>query len=126
MTTPELRATAERYRREAYKPGHFGELDHRNVGYLTSDDGWADRVILAEAYLAEHHADDDEEVTAEWEQSLVLAGDFAGYKIVKVEHGHLIVDSPTGDRRQYGAYKTTRGDLRRLCAALGIELEGTP
>ena len=51
-TATEISIAADRYAREAYAPGHFGDPDYRNLGYLTSEDGWSDRVVLSNAYIA--------------------------------------------------------------------------
>lgn len=61
---PAVREALERYRREAYATGHFGDPEYRNVGYLTSEGGWSDRAILANAYAAEHPEPPDPGPTA--------------------------------------------------------------
>lgn len=85
--------------------------------------------------LAEHPADDDEAVTEEWLESVgfkhrVLRSEF-GYECMSI---YLKIDNDdqwffgTDYGHEFDAevmLKTpaTRGDLRRLCKALGIELK---
>ena len=68
MTTQSsaVREAAERYRANAYLPGHFGSAAYRNAGYITSEDGWADRMILSNWAVEQIAADDDLPITAEW------------------------------------------------------------
>lgn len=100
--------------------GHsWYEIDHRS---------------LAGAYFAEHPADDAEPVTDDWLKSV-------GFTIRGQCYGELAC--PPGETRwsleldQFGAlpvasnehpfrnYCKTRGEIRRLCSALGIELTTT-
>lgn len=82
--------------------------------------------VLAKAYLAEHPADDDEPVTAEWLESIGANSDdglfFTGHDAVDFEltefEGTWHVD--VGWRTI--CLVETRGDVRRLLAALGIEV----
>jgi len=135
MTPDELRAAAERVRR-AMAGEHpyaiYGEDDAKTQG-------WYDRKVLAEAYLAEHPADDAELVTAEW--LIAVGGSLRSEEYQRfafpVSHGELIVwltekdaakriawfdtcDDATGS---YIPFDGTRGQMRRLCAALGIPLK---
>lgn len=64
-----------------------------------------DLTTLAQAYLDEHPSDDDELVTVAWLE----------------ETGLNLLGSP----RSGSTLSKTRGDVRRLCKALGIELDAT-
>lgn len=76
-------------------------------------------VMLAKAYLTEHLLDDDEPVTEEWLETI-------GF-----DHGYLDADYWVIECRKLAlrlnSYPVkenpTRGDVRRLCKALGIELK---
>lgn len=98
-----------------------------------------DKSDLANAYLAEHPADDSERLTGEW---VVKAIPFRG-RSGGIQAGSVSVDIHTEGVfrcefevwwnefgcwvRLFGAYLMrieTRSDLRLLCRALGISLEG--
>lgn len=69
-------------------------------------------LMLAKAYLAEHPVDDDEPVTNEWLWSLPL------YRKAIWRWTNNFVFDVSGQ----SAPCKTRGDVRRLLAALGIEV----
>lgn len=83
---------------------------------------------LASAYLRDHAADDAEPVTKEWlREECRFYGDadithrwvtnsFRLYFVDRINGGSVMY---TGGARHY----FTRGDVRRLCRALGIELK---
>lgn len=51
MTNEEREAeAAERYVREAYPEGHFGDFDRRNVGYMASNRGFSDLRIPGSSF----------------------------------------------------------------------------
>jgi len=103
-----------------------------------------DTARVAKAYLAEHPADDGEPLTADWLDAITrdkegashwrlssgprAAGAVAVEVVIRPSYctvevcGRLLREWwPLADdagRRRY-----TRGDLRRLCAALGIDLD---
>lgn len=103
-----------------------------------------DTARVAKAYLTEHPADDGEPLTADWLDAITrdkegashwrlsngprAAGAVAVEVVMRPSYctvevcGRLLREWwPLADdagRRQY-----TRGDLRRLCAALGIDLD---
>lgn len=103
-----------------------------------------DTARVAKGYLAEHPADDGEPLTADWLDAITrdkegkihwrlsngprAAGVIAVEVVMRPSYctvevcGRLVREWwPLADdakRRQY-----TRGDLRRLCAALGIDLD---
>lgn len=91
-----------------------------------------DMAEVALAYLAEHPADSELPIDEEWLRSV-------GFEAFD-EHGSgWFKDSPGGSTRvsigyrgqwlvngnemEYAAQPKTRGDLRRLCFALGVELK---
>lgn len=145
--TDDVRAAAERLARYiAGRAEVLEQLEHLGrmpPGLRLSIE---DTAAVANAYLAEHPADDGEPVTADWLQSVgfgrhmqpaancdlsLQAGDFRLFVAVAI---------PT--RERYGfkperwavnevwlpeaATPATRGHVRRLCAALGIPLTETP
>ena len=114
--TPELRAAAERLLQgaRAYRDGlHNQQLDLQNV---------------ADAYLREHPADDEQLIDEAWLRSVGFINTW-GDKFRNVSGDiDIVVDGETvmlAYRSDYydTATKATRGDLRRLAAALGIELK---
>jgi hypothetical protein len=121
----EVKTAAERLRRGfdyGHCPDHWGECD--------------DARVLAEAYLAEHHADDDEAITEDWANTLsrrqvsdetdaiwVLGIADVGRTAILL---HRFSDAGDFWAMYLGDVKlqmmATRSQLRQLCAALGIEL----
>jgi hypothetical protein len=119
--TDELREAAERLR------AYGAATDWTEAGFGAADHYQAiqDRHALADAYLAEHPADDAEPVTAEWLSTLtpdepnVFATD-GGYRIgvtIKPD-GTLIRLSGVAIVRN-----PTRSHVRRLLSALNITPE---
>ncbi len=111
-----LSEAAERLRR--------GEYGHDPVGMYQ----WNHDVKLtSNAYLAEHRADDGEYTTEEWLDS-VLDRERMDDDITYWTPGRGICIHLDGgvyiQNEEYGPAKT-RGDVRNLCRALGIELEET-
>ena len=109
------------------------EAAHRSRAYYSSSH-WrspvlivADNEELACAYLAEHLADDDQEITHAWLQQLQFIGEpdetvgvinkYAGVWLTYMVGGWRI---RMGDWWEFGPQ--TRGDLRRLCQAIHIKL----
>lgn len=120
--------------------------ESQDIVYATYDDGTPvpptmrhhaeddDCDILAQAYLAEHPADDDEPITGTWLHSIgftrymqpasddgLCIGDWRG--------GHFPITTKTaGKVRSWWVSGyclpenciTTRGHVRRLCAAIGV------
>jgi hypothetical protein len=81
-----------------------------------------DRCILANAYLAEHQADDGELISEEWlklEGYRQIEGD---YEIAKCQNGCNAVvrmtNPPSAFISSYWMCITTRGQLRRLIEVL--------
>lgn len=119
----ELRSAAERI---LYSPTlHLG--DGPGVACIRPEDA----VALAEAYLAEHPADDGEPVTAEWLESIGFYRDGVHPDDPFTCRESSIYLSPKYDDEKlwvvfvevYELGKSkTRGDVRRLLAALGIEV----
>lgn len=80
---------------------------------------------VTQAYLAEHSADDDEPLTDEWLVSAGFTDDenenlsLGPMELFLFSGGYeLLIDHSSGEYRF-----RTRGDVRRLCRALGIILE---
>ena len=126
--TPELRAAMERLRRiEA------GESYYEVYGCQPTGHGHMqrDERKLVDAFMAEHPADDDETVTEEW------LGRVGGVK--SSEYAKAFRRAGSDDLYFFYAGRNpfqsgltrffkmpvveTRGDVRRLCVALGIELK---
>lgn len=148
MTSDEIRAAAERRRAEDYQR-------------VLTESGWVaegcddDNETLADAYLDEHHADDDEAADIEWldrvgfdcrifrpsgrQTATILIDDFgktagAAHVDLQLVRGRPPEEWVT-DVYSFGEDGTlescvglvrswckTRGDVRRLCRALGVEL----
>ena len=111
-----LRAAAERHRgsREDYRDLH----------------------TIADAYLAEHPADGEEPISEEWLHSIGFEDDRTGCPTLGPLHiQHAAITRMDSDV-EYPAsacvrsfpipVPKTRGDVRRLCSAMGIELKETP
>jgi hypothetical protein len=127
MTTEELRAAAERLRMY-----HDAIERNRNFGAFPAPMIKAREVskaeeFLARAYLAEHSADDGEPITADWLRSV---GFTSGNGYLQKENwknridylesiGRLFIN---GRGIEWQGETGTRGDVCRLCRALGIEL----
>ena len=132
--TNEIKLAAERLRKArkdsaAFDGGYPATVQGRQRSLL-------DHVALAEAYLAEHRADDDEPTGYEWLQDCGLSGGTA-----KLESGELTIvpaskwayieieENSQWHRCQHIItlpFPETRGDVRRLCSALGITLKDAP
>ena len=121
----ELRAAAKRWREGRYTPG------------IGPESGGMDAVRLADAYLAEHPADDEQEVDYEWLLKIgfntfdephclsIKKGDVRVVWIIKGQWLRICISQMNGPK--YAAtdivHRPIRGDVRRLCKALGIELK---
>jgi hypothetical protein len=150
----ELKAAIDRQRR--YMGGengyrvYFPEFVGRNHNWTDAEESEyvrrkrRDKEILALAYLAEHPADDDEPITADWlrsvgakEVDLSWRNDQFSTHLPAYVFGNgrfgvwgheaawsmylLNADGFDGQEEHVTAVRT-RGQLRRLCAALGITL----
>jgi hypothetical protein len=91
---------------------------------------WAREKCLA-AYLAEHPADDNEPVTRDW---LIALGFHSVFRTLRLDvNGRTRIEMWCDDNGKAGCIcvndckisndKATRGDVRRLCRALGISLK---
>jgi len=89
-----------------------------------------DLVMLAQAYLAEHRADDGDAITDEWlNQHWKKWEHFPGWLIRRKLHENLHINRSL----DYGYIvvlngiyllkSPTRGQLRQLCRALGAEIK---
>jgi hypothetical protein len=124
QATNELREAAERYRarRALVIPSDiYDDPPPECVDW----DGWyaarerEDLERLADAYLAEHPAGDESPVTIEWMREVGLCDRRTVLDVFFEQEGCAC--------RWHGwevAMVKTRGDLRKLAAALGIELKG--
>lgn len=122
----ELREAADRLRRmraesAAFDGGYHDTTEGRQQSLI-------DHVTLAEAWLAEHLADDDEAVTKEWllsigfvEVSLGLSLDTGYVPVLYQNNRNAKLWSIGHFACKLECYKTN-GDVRRLLAALGIEV----
>lgn len=76
-----------------------------------------DRATIADAYLAEHHPDDGDQITEDWINSLSLHD-----RTLTIEYwirdGRVRIGSVCGCDIVPSIMITTRGQLRRLIAAL--------
>lgn len=122
----ELRAAAERIRNHSIGPHLF-----KHGG---------DMATLAFGYLAEHPADDSLAIDEEWLRSVgfsVLWDVEKEFRFPTATDAHLALFCPSrregyscclGGPSSYAPLPDirTRGDLRLLCRALGIEMKGQP
>ena len=115
----DLKAACERLRRVTTGESIWKVYDGLACGYQLGED----RKLLVAAYLAEHPADEDEPVTHEW--------------LRENSQADWVVDEPTGKPEIIlrGAWQRgmvtlvtavtiatpTRGHVRRLIAALGLD-----
>lgn len=99
----------------------------------------ADIITIAELALAEHPADDDEPIKAEWLMSIGFEKDGSGKEanewldLINIEASRklsllenlygLCCYTDADDECTVVKYPRNRGDLRRLCAALGFKLK---
>lgn len=132
--TDELRAAAER--RRAFLNGecpYRGDVEWNGYVYALAEE-LRDMRILAAAYLDEHPADDDELVIEEWLRSvgfvdedhewLTLFPDDSDCRVTyDRQNGEIKVETVIAEGFRLPHVKT-RGDVRLLCRALGIELKG--
>lgn len=146
----EVRESYARYAHNAYPVGHFGDTEKRNVGYLSSDEGWNDRRVLAEAMCAIlsrpgiegrkgadgwRPFDEDEPVTPKWmEDELNIydchaARDLKRYELFHEGTVRVLFHACAGPLCWEPSIwvgtkqlnaKPTRGAVRQLLAALGI------
>lgn len=134
--TPEQKAALDRLRKHEAITG----MDFRESPYFVEGRGvdefkrLLDLFVLKDAYLAEHPADDDEPVTEEWLRSVfggkptgVIGWNFSVY-FYATQSPELIYEygQEADYFYQYGNASLpeckTRGDVRRLCMDLGIQL----
>ena len=88
--------------------------DFKNVACLTKDE-----LTIVKAYLAEHPADDGEAVSEDWLRSVGLRDNRMVIEFMKLEDGRWA-------SRWHGwelPRLKSRGQVRNLCAALGVELK---
>ena len=109
---------------------------YRDRAYPDTNDGWcdcdADAKIIADAYLAEHPADDDEPASEAWLTSVKWEAVGNTWYCMSAKEGQPIlmwvrVDGSLriAGLKEASRINATRGDVRLLCRALGIELTET-
>lgn len=90
-------------------------------------------VRVARAWLAEHPADDGEPVSGEWLRSIGFTGPdgllgiiYGEVELTTTTSSRWLVGNPSEIHGEsvYIPAPTTRGDVRRLCAALGVPAGG--
>lgn len=115
----ELRAAAERYRSKAYAES----MDDM-------DECFRDRALLADAYLASVPPDDETPIDEAWLRACGLYGPYEHrpndeVSIEAIYGGGYLSWSPMRGARLCDLHLgfTTRGEIRRLCSALGSELK---
>lgn len=124
----ELREAAERLRRmetgvglrEVYE--YYGDMPGDEL------DKWMiDRALVAKAYLAEHPEDDGKAVTPQWLKKLHGAEvGFGGWPRIGPIQWDQIGLSAVVSTLQGTWPLPTRGHVRRLAVALGVELKEKP
>lgn len=117
----DVRAAAERLRQMRADSEAF------DGGYPDNEDGrlqsLCDHAILADAYLAEHPADESLDVDEDWLVQIGFQPDASGalwigdYRLCWFGRGFFGFDGVEVESK-------TRGDVRRLCRALGVEVKG--
>lgn len=117
----EIQSAAERLR--AFKAAIAAGKPDTSAGVEIVDWLWT----IADAYLASHPPDDYLEVTEEWLRSVGFEDDRAGCPTISALH---INPQAQPERPAYACVRSfpipvpsARGDVRRLCSALGIELK---
>jgi hypothetical protein len=121
LTTEELRACAIQAQEALHETG-----DPHN------GDDWATMQVV-KAWLADHPADDDEPVTTEWLAAVGITEDegrangdiYVCAWVGRWQHGRVeILIGKHWDQTYIpgGMTPQTRGEFRRLCAALGVPL----
>lgn len=117
MTDNELRAAVERVHKGAKNPLYYA------FPLQPHGQAKADAVLIVDAYLAEHPADDAEAVTEDWFAAVgIPRGCFDpvcyGWLYGEKAYTLSVNRAPRGSVSGVEVY--TRGDVRRLLAALGI------
>ena len=121
----EIHTTAERLL-DQWSSGNWACECEPDVGIVCFNCDVAHALCdVTQAYLAEHEADDDEIVTDEWLQSVGFTDDentnlsLGPMELFLFSGGNeLLIDHSSGEYEL-----KTRGDVRRLCRALGIITE---
>lgn len=132
----ELREAAERLRRYAAKVPMIDVWPLIDTDYPPEDQRRDDRRILADAWLAEHPAGDQEPIDGTFLQSIGFTRPQSPASQERYSAGAwingydpILFDRPMLKRKTfdvfvYGRFVShikTRGDVRRLLTALGIE-----
>ena len=123
---------AEAAKRFRANPGDGSNYTPRQLGDALDRQ---DATLLASLYLAEHPADDGEDVTEEWLESVgwrrnrgymdsPQIGDSC-FQLTWCSLGQsMLLECDDNDQPDVTLpHIKTRGDVRRLCEALGIELK---
>lgn len=129
--TPEQKAALDRLRNSKYWSSDIDD----NRQWFDDVQYWKDIRTLLKAYDSEHPTDDDVPVDEEWLRSVGFvkhealwqwaAGTDGLLRVLywpEYHHGEWWIESPDNRMSEIPDAKT-RGDVRRLCRALGIELK---
>lgn len=129
--TDEQRAAVERLRKDDY--GKSEDFDYTDAGWMKR---CCDEATVSDLYLAEHPADDGDDATPAWLAAVGASRDDIpakwtfrrddampiglwhvddGWKAMLIHHENAATCIVRGLK--------TRGDVRRLCSALGITLK---
>jgi len=89
---------------------------------------FGDCLELAKAYLAEHRADDGEVIDSTWLNTIGWNkhedGSYKqGVYFIVIDNGQWILMLKSGSVLFCLAHLQTRGQLRQLCRALGVEIK---
>lgn len=114
-------------------PNHRGKWGRWEMREALEHGQQDDCETLADAYLAEHPADDGELITEEWLRSVgfkqsaegTMMRLASGEPLSHLRHTAVSFDLVSGNWFANGLRcrkQETRGHLRRLCAALGIPI----
>lgn len=122
-----LRAAAERYRKLGTESAIITDHTGNPTGFVRVPGGrWDEVTDLADAYLAEHPADDADDITEDWLREIGFTYDdewgatyIYGYKTFPLWYEDLCGEWGWGEAEL--PTPKTRGEVRRLMAALGIE-----
>ena len=112
----DVRKAAERLRRVYGEESQWSVYDgHRDRASMLG----SDEMTIAKAYLAEHPADEAIEISEDWLRSVGLRDNRMVIEFMKTNDGRWA-------SRWHGwelPRLKTRGQVRNLCAALGVELK---
>ena len=131
MAVSDVLKSATRILQQAYMPID-GPPDHHRLWIEDADK-------VAGAYVSEHRSDDDERLTPEWLLSVGFKGPtfWRNWHVLTRLDGLQLCAQFDYDKRRWKVRQQgdsvylhpcpmTRGELRRLCKAIGMQLEERP